>query len=139
MRSTPSERTVIVVDASALAPALGDDGEDGDKARLRLHGESLCAPELIDLEVASAIRRQLASGQFDHRRAELALTDLVELPIRRVAHRPLLSRCWELRRNLTIYDAAYVALAELLDVVLVTADARLSKAPGLHCETDLIQ
>ena len=85
------------------------------------------------------IRRLLRAGQLDVRRAELALTDLVELPLRRAPHRPLLARCWELRQNVTIYDAAYIALAELLDVVLLTADARLAKAPGLRCQLDLLQ
>ena len=130
---------MIVVDASALAAALGDDGDDGDTARARMLGQSLVAPELIDVEVASVFRRQLLSRQLDSRRAELALADLVDLPMRRVAHRPLLARCWGLRLNLTIYDAAYVALAELLDDVLLTADVRLSKAPGLRCQVDLIR
>jgi predicted nucleic acid-binding protein len=129
---------VLVVDASALACALADDGRDGDTARARLRGQSLVAPEVIDLETASVIRRQHLAGHLDARRAELALTDLVELPLRRAAHRPLLARCWQLRRNVTIYDAAYVALAELLQVMLVTADARLAKAPGLHCQVDLL-
>jgi predicted nucleic acid-binding protein len=130
---------VIVVDASALAPALADDGPDGDTARARLRGQSLVAPELIDLETASVIRRQLRIGRLDARRANLALTDLVELSLRRTAHRPLLARCWELRQNLTVYDAAYVALAELLGLVLVTADARMAKAPGLTCQLDVLQ
>ncbi len=129
---------MLVVDASALASALADDGRDGDTARARLSGQSLVAPELIDLETASVIRRQHLAGLLDGRRAALALTDLVELPLRRAAHRPLLARCWQLRRNVTMYDAAYVALAELLEVVLVTADARLAKAPGLHCQVDLL-
>ncbi len=129
---------MLVVDASVLAPALADDGPDGDQARARLHGQSLVAPELIDLETASVIRRRLLAGQLDTRRAGLALTDLVELPLRRAPHRPLLARCWELRESLTVYDSAYVALAELLDLVLVTADARLANAPGLRCELDLV-
>jgi predicted nucleic acid-binding protein len=130
---------VLVVDASVLAPALADDGPDGDAARGRLHGQSLVAPELIDLETTSVIRRQSRAGHLDARRAQLALTDLVELPLRRAPHRPLLARCWELRENLTVYDAAYVALAEMLGVVLVTADARLIKAPGPRCEIELLQ
>jgi predicted nucleic acid-binding protein len=93
---------------------------------------------LIDLEVTSVIRRQSRSGGLDQRRAWLALTDLVELPLQRASHRPLLSRCWELRDNLTVYDAAYVALAELLGVVLLTADARLVNAPGPRCEIDVL-
>ena len=129
---------MLVVDSSALAPALADDGADGDTARARLRDQSLVAPELIDLETASVIRRQLQSGHLDARRAELALIDLVALPLRRISHRPLLARCWELRENLTVYDAAYVALAELLEAVLVTADTRLAKAPGIRCRIDVL-
>lgn len=129
---------MIVVDASVLVPALADDGADGDRMRRRLRGQPLAAPELIDLETASVIRRGLLAGRLNHRRAQLALIDLVELPLHRAPHRLLLVRCWELRDNLTIYDAAYVALAELLDVVLVTADARLAGAPGLRCELELL-
>jgi predicted nucleic acid-binding protein len=84
---------VLVVDASVLAPALADDASDGDAARARLRGEALVAPELIDLEVASVLRRQLLAGDLDARRAELALADLVDLPVRRVPHRRLLGRC----------------------------------------------
>jgi predicted nucleic acid-binding protein len=130
---------VLVVDASVLAPALADDGPDGDGARARLRGQSLVAPELIDVETTSVIRRQSQEGHVDLRRAGLALTDLVQLPLRRAPHRPLLARCWELRENLTVYDAAYVALAEVLDVVLLTADARLANAPGPRCEIELIE
>ena len=130
---------MLVVDASALAPALADDGRDGDIARARLRSQTLVAPELIDLETTSVIRSQLQAGHLDARRAELALVDLIELPLRRVPERPLLARCWELRHNLTVYDAAYVALAELLDVVLLTADARLERAPGLNCRLDLLR
>jgi len=130
--------TVVVVDASVLAPALVDDGRDGDTARARLGDESLAAPELIDLETASVIRRLHLGGQLDGRRASLALTDLTDLPLHRAPHRPLLARCWELRQNITVYDAAYVALAELLDLVLVTADRRLANAPGLRCRIDLL-
>jgi predicted nucleic acid-binding protein len=129
---------VLVVDASVLAPALTDDGPDGDRARARLRGDTLAAPELIDLEVGSVIRRQLTVGALDTRRAELALGDLIDLPLRRAAHRPLLPRVWELRANLGVYDAAYVALAELLGIVLLTADARLANAPGVRCELDLL-
>ncbi|CAN5182787.1 hypothetical protein BH20ACT9_BH20ACT9_24010 [soil metagenome] len=129
---------MLVVDASVLAPALADDTSDGDTARARLRGQALAAPELIDLEVVSVVRRQLRNGDLETRRAELALADLIDLPLRRVPHRRLLGRCWEMRRNLTVYDAAYVALAELLDLVLVTADARLSKAPDLRCRIEVL-
>jgi predicted nucleic acid-binding protein len=130
---------VLVVDASVLAVALADDGKDGDKARARLRGEHLAAPELIDLEVASVLRGRLAGGHLDVRRAELALADLVDLPLQRAPHRPLLTRCWELRANLTVYDAAYVALAEALDTDLLTGDVRLAKAPGPRCRIETLR
>jgi len=131
-------RIVLVLDASVLATALGDDTSAGDTARTRLHGERLTAPQLIDLEVASVFRRQLLAGHLDTRRAELALVDLIGLPVRRVPHRCLLGRCWELRHNLTVYDASYVALAELADLTLVTGDVRLSQAPGLRCQVEVL-
>jgi predicted nucleic acid-binding protein len=130
---------VLVVDASVLAVALADDGVDGDTARDRLRGEELVAPELLDLEVASVLRGQTLAGALDPRRAGLALDDLAAMPLKRVPHLPLLQRSWELRENLTIYDAAYVALAELLDVRLLTGDHRLARAPGPRCEIDTLR
>ena len=130
---------MIVVDASVLATALGDDGPDGDRARARLRGERLNAPELVDLEVASVLRRQVQGGEVDIRRAALALADLAAFPLRRAPHRPLLARCWELRDNLTIYDASYVALAEALDVTLLTGDGRLARAPGPRCRVEMLR
>jgi predicted nucleic acid-binding protein len=121
--------SVIVVDASVIATALGDDSRDGANARARVQGEDLAAPEIIDLEITSVWRRTLT----DERRAELALEDLAELPLRRAPHLSLLPRCWELRHNLTPYDASYVALAEALGVTLLTADLRLARAPGIRC------
>ena len=129
---------MIVADASVLATALGDDGADGDRARRRLRGERLSAPELVDLEVASVLRRQVRGGRVDDRRAILALADLAALPLRRAPHRPLLARCWELRDNLSIYDAAYVALAEALEVILLTADQRLARATGPRCRIEVL-
>jgi len=129
---------MLVVDASALVVALADDGPDGDLVRGRLRGESLAAPELVDLEVVSVLRKQLGAGALDARRAGLALTDLADLPLRRAPHLPLLARCWELRDNLTVDDAAYVALAEALDVPLITADTRLARAPGTTCQIEVL-
>ncbi len=130
---------MIVVDASIVVTGLADDGTDGDRIRARLRGERLAAPHLIDLEVTSAWRRLVSTGNLDERRATLALADLDAMRIERAAHGPLLDRCWELRHNLTIYDAAYVALAELMATVLVTGDERLANAPGVSCDVDLIR
>lgn len=138
MPSPPSTTTVLVVDASVLAAALGDDAADGDRARTRLRGERLTAPELIDLEVTSVLRRQWLTGDLELRRADLAVADLRALPLRRVSHRPLLPRIWELRRDVTPHDGAYIALAESLDVVLLTGDGRLSRAPGLRCRVEVM-
>lgn len=129
---------MIVVDASVLAPALADDGADGDRVRDRLRGERLAAPELIDLEVVSTIRRAARAGRLDGRRSGQALTDLATLPLRRVPHLPLLLRVWELRDNLTAYDAAYVALAEALDALLLTADGPMGRASGVRCEVEVL-
>jgi predicted nucleic acid-binding protein len=125
--------TVIVADASVLVVALADDGPDGGRARARLRGKRLALPEIADLEVASVLRRQLRAGVIDARRAQLALDDLTALPARRAPHRPLMARCWELRDNLTPYDAAYVALAEAMGVTLLTGDRQLARAPGTRC------
>lgn len=130
---------MLVVDASVLAVALADDGAHGDLARARLRGESLAAPDLLDLEVTSVLRGRLAGGHLDTRRAELALGDLVDLPLQRVPARHLFGRCWELKDNLTIYDAAYVALAEALTAPLLTADAKLARAPGTHCRIEVLR
>jgi predicted nucleic acid-binding protein len=129
---------VIVVDASLLAVALGDDGTDGRRARERLVDETLVAPELVDLEVMSVWRRQVAAKLMTAQRATAAVSDLEDLPLRRSAHRPLLARIWELRHVATPCDAAYVALAEALNVALVTADRLLARAPGVRCEIETI-
>lgn len=130
---------MLVVDASVLVAALADDGADGDTARARLRDEELAAPELIDLEVVSVLRRQLSAGTLDARRAQFAVDDLWDLPLQRASHRPLLARCWELRDNLTIYDAAYVALAEALECALVTADTHLANAPRARCAIEVLR
>lgn len=129
---------VIVVDASVLAVALGDDGLDGRRARERLAHETLVAPELVDLEVVSVWRRQVAAKLMPARRAATALADLSDLPLRRSPHHPLLKRIWELRHVITPYDAAYIALAEGLDVLLLTSDARLARASGIKCDIEVV-
>ena len=130
---------MIVVDASVIVTALGDDGPEGDRARDRLRGERLAAPHLLDLEVTSAWRRLVAGGELDERRALVALGDLHGLRVDRVRHGALLDRCWELRDNLTVYDAAYVALAEVLGVPLVTGDEKVAKASGTGCLIDVLR
>jgi predicted nucleic acid-binding protein len=129
---------VIVVDASVVATALGDDGSDGRRVRRRLAAERLSAPEVLDLEVVSAFRRLCAAGTLTPERAEAAVADLRDLRIERVPHVPFLSRCWELRENVTVYDAVYIALAESLDASLLTSDRRLAGAPGARCTFELV-
>jgi predicted nucleic acid-binding protein len=130
---------VIVVDASIVAAALADDGADGYRARKRLIEERLAAPELLDLEVASVWRRALRAGRLSERRAGQALADLASAPLARAPHGPLMARVWQLRDDLTTYDAAYVALAEILDTVLLTADTRLARAQEVKCEIEVLR
>ena len=80
----------------------------------------------------------MKSALTDVRRADLALVDLVAMPLRRAPHQPLLTRAWELRANLTIYDAAYVALAEALQVSLLASDRRLARAAGPRCHLEVL-
>jgi predicted nucleic acid-binding protein len=130
---------VIVVDASVIAPALSvDDHVLGDHLRARLEREQLVAPALIDLEVASAWRGQARAGRLPAGRAAVALADLAGMPLTRAPHSPLMPRIWDLRDNLSVYDAAYVALAEALETVLLTGDERLARAPGIQCDVELL-
>jgi predicted nucleic acid-binding protein len=131
---------VIVVDASVAVTALADDGSAGHELRTRLQADAdLHVPELLDLEVAAVLRRLVVVERtLSARRASEALEDLADLPAERYSHRPLLGRAWELRHNLEAYDAAYVALAEALGAVLVTADRRLARCPGLTCQLEVV-
>jgi predicted nucleic acid-binding protein len=129
---------LIVVDASAaievlLATAAGE----RCAARLFAAGESLHAPHLIDVEVAQVLRRYAAAGDLPEERGRGALTDLLAMPLERYPHEPLLHRVWELRRNLTAYDAVYVALAEALEATLLTRDARLARSRGHQARIEL--
>jgi predicted nucleic acid-binding protein len=127
---------LIVVDASALIDALVGPTA---VAASRLARESvLHAPHLLPLEVASALRKLVAGRQLSERGARLALAKLAALPIRLHPHGPLLARVWELRTNLGVYDAVYVALAEALGLPLLTADQRLSRAPRLRCAVEVL-
>jgi predicted nucleic acid-binding protein len=124
---------LIVVDASFLVMALGDDGADGAQARERLSGEELAAPHLIDPEVSSVLRRSVLSRNMTEKRARQALQDLADLDIERVAHTSLLPRIWELRDNYTVYDACYVAIAELFRAPLLTFDGKMAGGPAARC------
>jgi predicted nucleic acid-binding protein len=125
---------MVVIDASVLVNALLVNGS----ARSRLAAESLQAPELIDAEVLSVLRRLVLAGKLQDGAALQALTVAHQLGLRRYVSRALWRRAWELRLNLSAYDALYVALAEQLQVPLLTADARLARAPGLRCCVELI-
>ena len=98
--------------------------------RLFAPNETLHAPHLLDLEVAQVLRRYCLTGDLEPARAQEALVDLTALEIDRYSHELFLPRVWELRHNITAYDAAYVALAEELAAPLLTADRRLAEAPG---------
>jgi predicted nucleic acid-binding protein len=122
---------VIVLDASAVVELLlNTPAGRAIATRIADPALSLHAPHLVDVEVAQALRRYAREGGIDDATARAAIGDLHELDLERHAHEPLLDRVWQLRRNLTAYDAVYVALAEALDGVLVTCDARLTRALG---------
>lgn len=130
---------MLVVDASVLVVALVDDGHDGQAARARLRTEALLAPEILDLEVLSVVRRAHRAGALTEQRAVMVMRDLQALPLRRAPHRPLLGRCWELRDTVSVYDAAYVALAEATEATLLTGDGRLARAAGPVCAVELLE
>lgn len=125
---------MIVIDASAAVSGLLNAGP----ARAMMATEQLHVPHLVDSEVASGLRRRSASGQVADADGWAALDTWRRLGLTRYAVRPLLARIWQLRHNLSVYDAGYVALAESLDCALVTADRRLSQAPGIRCPITLL-
>ncbi|KMM16909.1 type II toxin-antitoxin system VapC family toxin [Synechococcus sp. GFB01] len=127
--------TAVVVDASALIDALVHDGA----ARARIATASLHAPELIDAELLSVLRRLVLADQLPEVHGRLALKAASQLGLRRHPTRELWPRAWQLRANFTAYDALYVALAEQLELPLLTADGRVARAPGLGCRVELIE
>jgi predicted nucleic acid-binding protein len=129
---------VIVADASALVLALVDEGASGALARERLLASDVAVPELADVEVLAVLRREVLAGRLSAERGEAALRDYADLGPERWSHRPLVARAWDLRDSVSAYDVQYVALAELLEASLVTADRRLARAPGLRCPVDLL-
>jgi len=130
---------VIVIDASVLANVVGDDGPAGRSARTRIAAaDQWSAPDLVDVETVSVLRRRWRAGDLTARRFRAAVVDLLSLPIARFPTGPLMIRAYELRSNVTPYDATYVALAEGLSCPLVSADARLARAPGIRCHIDIL-
>lgn len=131
---------MIVLDASALVelllhtPTGATVADCIDDPTVSLH-----VPHLADIEVAQVLRRYVLASEIDPQTATTALDDLRALDLRRHSHEPLLERIWDLRHNLTAYDAAYVALTEVLDGVLLTCDGSLSRAPGLTCRVRLLR
>ena len=123
-----------MVDASAALSALLNAGP----ARSGLASEQLHAPHLIDSEVANGLRRRVAAQQLGADACWTALDTLRRLGITRYPVFSLVDRVWELRHNLSSYDASYIALAELLDCNLLTADARLGRAPGIRCPVTVV-
>jgi predicted nucleic acid-binding protein len=128
----------MVVDASVfLEVLLNRPSVERVAHRLRDPDEALHAPHLVDLEIAQALPRYEAAGEISPERARQALRAFVQMPLERQAHWPFIDRIWELRRSLSAYDAAYVALAEALDAPLLTCDRALARAPGHRAVVEL--
>jgi len=126
-------RQRVVCDASAVVAVLLDAGPDGQWATDALTGADLAAPTLLPFEAANIIRRHELAMSITADQAAQAHSDLLELAIEQWPYELLVPRAWQLRQNLTAYDASYVALAELLSTAIVTLDRRISRAPGLRC------
>lgn len=122
---------MIVLDACVVVELLTN-GSLADSLRrdLAIHDGTFVVPHLLDVEVASALRKLTAVARIDGHRGEQLLTGLATFPAERYSHTPLLTRIWELRHNFTSYDAAYIALAEATNSILYTCDEKLSKGHG---------
>jgi predicted nucleic acid-binding protein len=129
---------VIVVDASVLANAIGDDGSDGATARSALSGNDLSVPDLVDVEVVSVLRRRWLDKTMSAKRFASAVADLGTLPADRYPVLAFMPRAYELRSNVSAYNATYVALAEQLGCALITADLRLARAHGPRCSITVL-
>lgn len=130
---------MIVLDASAVVAGRVGPGSGAERIRGKVEspGESLHVPHVMDLEVLHALRRQTLLGTLSRERGAEAIEDLKNIAFVRYPHASLVDRVWELKENLTAYDAAYVALAEALDAPLVTMDARLAQAPGIRAAVEV--
>ena len=130
---------MIVVDASAVLELLLNTPTGQAVAeRITASTHGLHAPHLVDVEIAQALRRYAREGKLALTEAAEAIDDLHDLDLKRHAHEPLVDRIWQLRENFSAYDAAYIALAEALDAVLLTCDARLTRAPGAARRVELV-
>ncbi|MDR0482882.1 MAG: type II toxin-antitoxin system VapC family toxin [Cellulomonadaceae bacterium] len=123
----------VVVDASAFVAVLTDNGADGVWASEQIAGRYLSAPELMPFETSNILRRLAARSAITSDLATLSHSSLQECHIDLWPYSLLAERCWQLRNNLTVYDASYVTLAEILKVPLVTLDHRIASAPGIRC------
>jgi predicted nucleic acid-binding protein len=132
---------LIVIDASAEVAILLNIGQDveGIRSRIARPGETLHIPHLFEIEVLHALRSLTLRGTVSSERARLALDRLRNTRFVRYPHTALTERIWELRENLTAYDAAYIALAEALDAPLVTTDARLARASGIRAAVEVFE
>jgi len=130
---------MIVLDSSAAVELLLGLPRAAPLIRERLAtpGEAVHVPHLFDLEVMASVRRHLLRGALSVERASGALAALAALRATRYPHAPFRARIWQLRENLTPYDAAFVSLAEALEAPLVTLDAALAEAPGVRAEVEL--
>jgi predicted nucleic acid-binding protein len=124
---------MIIVDASVIVPALVSSGKSDDRLREALQTHELLAPDHVNLEVMSVLRKYCRQNVLREERTASALFDLGEFPLERVPVSALEPRIWELRHNVTTYDAAYVALAERFGAELWTFDQKLANAPGVGC------
>lgn len=125
-----------MVDSSALVALLADDGPAGTWVARRTAGQRLAVPGLALYEAGNVLRRQVLAGALDLSAGILAHRSLLALPVQRWPYAELADRAWALRDVLTVYDAAFVALAELLGTQLVTLDRRLAGAPGITCTVE---
>ena len=131
---------MIVIDASVLANVVGDDGNDGQRARLEFRNAAdVAAPDLADVETVAVLRKRRIAGTVSDQRFAAAVDDLEQLEIDRYPALRFMRRAYELRANVTVYDAAYVALAETLGCELLTADQRLANASGPRCTIRVLQ
>ncbi len=129
---------MIVADNSVVTELLVGDGPQVRAIQEHLENQRVVVPDLLDLEAVSAVRRLVLAGELEASAGQQAIATLIELPFERVSHRPLIPRIWQLKDNLTPYDASYVALAEHLDVPLYTGDMRLARSPGIRCPVILL-